>query len=573
MRSLIIILTVTTHLIFISCSNKHGNGEGEIMPNIVLIYLDDLGYGDVGAYGVTELKTPNIDRLAMGGIILTNGHASSATCSPSRYALLTGTYPWRNERARILSGTAPLLIDTAQITLPKMLHERGYQTGIVGKWHLGLGDGNVDWNTLISPGPNEVGFDYSYIMAATQDRVPTVYIENGMVVGLDPDDPIEISYEKNFPGEPTGLDNPELLKMKWHHGHNNSIVNGIPRIGFMKGGENAKWVDEDMADNFLAKAQEYIMEHKNEPFFLYVPHSMAHVPLGVSEKFKGKSEQGMYGDVIMEIDWSVGEILKTLEENDLDNNTLVIFATDNGPCDDVGMTVEVLGAAVERQVKTVIDGTKVDRAGKGVVDHRHQFVLFGERDDRLEIADLDQRVRYRLDIDHLGVGFELGWPRTGVAGVDKIVFDSEPGNIIGDKAVGAAVERALYEQVITRREQRQQCAGDRRHAARRDECALRVLDSGNFGVENRVVWGVIQSNVFDIMVPFATIRFEHCRLKNRGGHRTFVPGMLARVYEFGVDAFERFGHRATPLSCGVMGDGFALSVRFNGSRTFNPLPV
>ena len=331
MRSLIIILTVTTHLIFISCSNKHGNGEGEIMPNIVLIYLDDLGYGDVGAYGVTELKTPNIDRLAMGGIILTNGHASSATCSPSRYALLTGTYPWRNERARILSGTAPLLIDTAQITLPKMLHERGYQTGIVGKWHLGLGDGNVDWNTLISPGPNEVGFDYSYIMAATQDRVPTVYIENGMVVGLDPDDPIEISYEKNFPGEPTGLDNPELLKMKWHHGHNNSIVNGIPRIGFMKGGENAKWVDEDMADNFLAKAQEYIMEHKNEPFFLYYALQQPHVPRTPHERFVGASGMGPRGDVIIEADWCIGELMHTLQEEGLLDNTLVILSSDNGP--------------------------------------------------------------------------------------------------------------------------------------------------------------------------------------------------------------------------------------------------
>ena len=144
------------------------NREALPRPNIVIIYLDDLGYGEAGVYGSTELQTPNIDRLARGGQRFTNGYATSATCSPSRYALLTGRYPWRNERAKILSGTAPLLIDTAQMTLPKMLRREGYHTGIVGKWHLGLGNGNVNWNERITPGPNEVGFDYSYIMAATK---------------------------------------------------------------------------------------------------------------------------------------------------------------------------------------------------------------------------------------------------------------------------------------------------------------------------------------------------------------------------------------------------------------------
>ncbi|KKM97874.1 hypothetical protein LCGC14_1163680, partial [marine sediment metagenome] len=190
-------------------------------PNIVIIYADDLGYGELGAYGATELETPNLDKLANGGRRFTNGYASSATCTPSRYALLTGTYPWRNKNAKILPGTAPLIIDTAQVTIPKMLREQGYKTGIVGKWHLGLGNGDVDWNQPIAPGPNEVGFEQSYIMAATQDRVPTVYIENGKVVNLDQDDQIQVDYEENFEGEPTGKDNPELLKMKWHHGHNN----------------------------------------------------------------------------------------------------------------------------------------------------------------------------------------------------------------------------------------------------------------------------------------------------------------------------------------------------------------
>jgi arylsulfatase A-like enzyme len=300
-------------------------------PNILIIYADDLGYGDVGAYGAKALETPNMDRLAKEGLQFTSGYAASATCTPSRFALLTGIYPWRNKRAKILPGTAPLLIDTAQVTMPKMLREKGYHTGIVGKWHLGLGSGNVDWNQHIAPGPNEVGFDYSFIMAATQDRVPTVYIENGYVQGLDPEDPIEIDYENNFPGEPTGKDNPEMLKMKWHHGHNNSIVNGIPRIGFMKGGDSAKWVDENMADTFLVRAQNYIIEHKEEPFFLYYALQQPHVPRTPNPRFVGSSGMGPRGDVIVEADWCIGEVLKTLEEQGLMDNTLIILTSDNGP--------------------------------------------------------------------------------------------------------------------------------------------------------------------------------------------------------------------------------------------------
>ena len=300
-------------------------------PNVVIIYLDDLGYGDVGAYGATEIKTPNMDALADGGVRFTQGYATSATCTPSRYALLTGVYPWRNQDAKILPGTAPLIIDTAQITLPKLFGRIGYHTGVVGKWHLGLGTGIVDWNQRVSPGPNEVGFDYSYIMAATQDRVPTVYLEDGLVVGLDPQDPIEINYQENFEGEPTGLDNPELLTMKWHHGHNSSIVNGIPRIGFMKGGESAKWSDVDMADHFLAKAQEYVKNHKDDPFFLYYALQQPHVPRTPHPRFVGESGMGPRGDVIVEADWCIGEFIKTLEEEGLLANTLIVFTSDNGP--------------------------------------------------------------------------------------------------------------------------------------------------------------------------------------------------------------------------------------------------
>ncbi|MFT4834175.1 MAG: arylsulfatase A-like enzyme [Flavobacteriaceae bacterium] len=300
-------------------------------PNVIVIYLDDLGYGDVGAYGATSLKTPNMDALVNGGVKFTNGYASSATCTPSRYALLTGEYPWRKDNAKILPGTAPLIIDTAQQTMPEMFQKAGYHTGIVGKWHLGLGDGNTDWNQHISPSPNEVGFNYSYILAATQDRVPTVYIENGDVVGLDPDDPIEVSYDENFEGEPTGLDNPELTTMKWHHGHNNSIVNGIPRIGFMKGGQSAKWSDVDMADHFLAKAKDYVGQHKNEPFFLYYAMQQPHVPRTPNPRFVGSSGLGPRGDVIVEADWCIGEFIKMLEAEGLLENTIIVLSSDNGP--------------------------------------------------------------------------------------------------------------------------------------------------------------------------------------------------------------------------------------------------
>ena len=312
-------------------SNEKAEKKTATKPNVIVIYTDDLGYGDIGANGATELKTPNIDKLAASGMRFTNGYASSATCTPSRYALLTGVYPWKNKNAKILPGTAPLIISTGQMTLPKMLKSQGYQTGIVGKWHLGLGSGNVDWNKTVSPGPNQVGFDYSYIMAATQDRVPTVYIENGDVVGLDPKDPIEIDYKNNYPGQTSGKDNPELTTMKWHHGHNNTIVNGIPRIGYMKGGEAAKWSDVDMADHFLKGAQDYVKKHKDGPFFLYYGMQQPHVPRTPHPRFVGKSGLGPRGDVIVEADWIIGKFMKTLEEEGLLENTLIVFSSDNGP--------------------------------------------------------------------------------------------------------------------------------------------------------------------------------------------------------------------------------------------------
>jgi arylsulfatase A-like enzyme len=334
-----------------SCKTKNDskiNETKEEKPNIVFIYFDDLGYGDVSAYGATELQTPNIDRLANEGLKFTNGYASSATCSPSRYALLTGSYPWRNENAKILAGDAPLLIGVDQPTLPKMLQKEGYKTAVVGKWHIGLGTGSVNWNEQVKPGPNEVGFDYSYIMAATQDRVPTVYLKDGFVQNLDPSDPIEVSYKENFEGEPTGYDNPELVTMKADKQHNKTVINGVPRIGFMKGGESARWSDIDMADHFLGKAQDYVKEQAQteSPFFLYYAFQQPHVPRTPHPRFEGATELGPRGDAIAEADWMIGEFIKTLEEQNLMENTIIVLSSDNGPILDDGyedQAVELLG--------------------------------------------------------------------------------------------------------------------------------------------------------------------------------------------------------------------------------------
>lgn len=308
-----------------------GGSERPQKPNVIVILADDLGFGDVGAYGSTTISTPHIDKLAEEGVCFTNGYATSSTSTPSRYALMTGMYPWKNSNAKILPGDAPLIISPAQYTLPRMMQENGYYTGAIGKWHLGMGAGNVNWNQRVVPGANELGFDYSCLIAATNDRVPTVYVENGTVVGLDPEDPIYVSYEKNFDGEPTALTNPEMLKLQWAHGHNNAIVNGIPRIGFMKGGESAKWVDEDMADYFVAKVRKFIDGHKNAPFFLYYGLHQPHVPRTPHERFAGSTTMGARGDAIIEADWCVGELIAHLEQAGLLENTLILFSSDNGP--------------------------------------------------------------------------------------------------------------------------------------------------------------------------------------------------------------------------------------------------
>ena len=315
-------------------------------PNVVLIVADDLGYGDLSCYGADAIQTPGMDRIANEGIRFTRGFCTAATSTPSRYSVMTGKYPWTNPDAKILPGNAALIIDTSAITLPKVMKQAGYVTGSVGKWHIGLGDGNVDWNERVYPGASEIGYDYSFIQAATNDRVPCVFLENNIVVGLDPNDPLYVDYRKNFSGEPTGKDNPELLRMHPSVGHAGSIVNGVPRIGFQKGGKAAQWRDEDMAQLFLQKAKQFVVDNKERPFFLYYGLHQPHVPRVPNERFIGKSGMGPRGDVILEADWCVDEFLKELDRLGLAENTIVILTSDNGPVLDDGykdQAVELVG--------------------------------------------------------------------------------------------------------------------------------------------------------------------------------------------------------------------------------------
>lgn len=337
-------LLVLTGPICLAQQPQRGNRPS---PNIILIYADDLGYGDLSCYrseyrtttdaGAAKIATPNIDRLARGGLRFTRAHATSASCTPSRYALLTGEYPWRRKGTGIAPGDAAALIEPGRTTLPAILQKAGYQTGVVGKWHLGLGpQGGPDWNGAIKKGPNDIGFTYSFLMPATGDRVPCVFVENGRVVGLDPSDPIRVSFKDPVGDEPTGRDHPELLRMKPSHGHDFTIINGISRIGYMSGGKAARWTDSTLAQVLTGKAVAFLEKNKANPFFLYFATHDIHVPRVPNQEFAGKSGMGPRGDVILQLDWTVGEILKTLDRLGLTNNTLVLLSSDNGAVIDDG---------------------------------------------------------------------------------------------------------------------------------------------------------------------------------------------------------------------------------------------
>lgn len=331
-------------------------------PNVIIMLADDLGYGDLSCYGGVGVNTPNIDKLLDNGIKFYDAYSTSAVCTPARYSILTGEYPFRNPNTHILSGNSNCIIEKEKGTLPKIFKKAGYSTAIIGKWHLGLGNNDIDWNKEITHTPNDIGFDYSYIFPATNDRVPCVYIKNRLVENLDKDDPIEVSYEINCPFDDieTSIKNPEKLRMLHSHGHNNSIINGIGRIGYMRGGNKAIWKDEDLTEQFLLESKNFINENKEKPFFLYYALHQPHVPRVPNEKFIGVSGLGPRGDVIAEMDYSVGEITKYLEEKNLLENTIIIFSSDNGPVLDDGYldNAESLNYAMQHKPAGPLRGGK-----------------------------------------------------------------------------------------------------------------------------------------------------------------------------------------------------------------------
>ena len=309
------------------------------LPNVVIILADDLGYGDLGCYGALNVRTPAVDRLAREGIRFTNAYATASVSTPSRYSLLTGQYAWRRSDTDIAVGDAGMIIRPGQYSMADLFKNAGYATGAFGKWHLGLGEdgGKQDWNAPLPSGLSDIGFDYSYIMAATGDRVPCVFIENGRVVNWDPEAPIEVSYRQPFEGEPLAKDHPELLyNLSSSVGHNQAIVNGIGRIGYMRGGGKALWKDENIADSITVHALNFIEENKDRPFFVYLATNDVHVPRFPHPRFRGKSGMGLRGDAIVEFDWTVGAILDRLDALGLAENTLVIVTSDNGPILDDG---------------------------------------------------------------------------------------------------------------------------------------------------------------------------------------------------------------------------------------------
>lgn len=313
--------------------------QAQQKPNVILLVADDLGYGDLSCYGATRVATPAIDSLASAGIRFTNMHACASTSTPSRFGMLTGMYPFRQAGTDVAAGNAGMIIRPERTTVADLMKRAGYTTAAIGKWHLGLGSKTAeqDWNGTLDQTPRDLGFDYHYIMAATADRVPCVYIENGRVANHDASAPIEVSYRANFPGEPTGKSNPELLtKLRPSHGHDQSIVNGISRIGYMKGGGRALWRDEDIADSIMAHAIRFIDRNQSSPFFMYLCTNDVHVPRMPHERFRGKSPMGLRGETILQFDECVARLQQALRERGLEENTLIILTSDNGPVLDDG---------------------------------------------------------------------------------------------------------------------------------------------------------------------------------------------------------------------------------------------
>lgn len=374
---------------------------GQQKPNIVLIYADDIGYGDLSIYG-GKISTPNIDSLAKKGVVHHNAYATAATCTPSRYSLLSGEYAWRKKGTGVTNGDANALLKSGRQTVASVLKKSGYKTAVIGKWHLGLGKENSGsaWNGNIIPGPLEVGFDYSYLIPATADRVPCVYLENHHVDKLAPNDSIYVNYSKRIGNWATGREKPELLKLKYSHGHDQTIINGISRIGYQFGGSSALWRDEDIADTLISKSQAFIKANQNQAFFLYLATSDIHVPRMPNERFQGKTTQGLRGDAILSFDYTVGAITRFIDSLNLRENTIIIVTSDNGPVLDDGYADSAdkltgkhnpFGGLRGGKYSTFEAGTRIPfiLSWKGVVQSSHSNALISQVDLLKNLATLN----------------------------------------------------------------------------------------------------------------------------------------------------------------------------------------
>ena len=353
-----------------ACLHAQEAGAATALPNVVIIYGDDVGYADVGCYGAKKIPTPNVDRLAAESLRFTDGHCSAATCTPSRFSMLTGIHGFRHG-VRVLAPNAPMTIQPDMLTLPQVFQRRGYQTAVVGKWHLGIGDGKteVDWNDKVAPGPLEVGFGYSFLMPSTNDRVPCVYLEGHHVVGLDAKDPLFVGMRpEGFLGTvyPDGKqDRKAMTYYQSSHGHDQSVINGIGRIGYQWGGKAALWDDETMADVFVAQTKQWLAKQSAaQPFFLYFSSQDIHVPRAPHPRFRGKSELGYRGDAMVQFDWATGEILAALQQHGFADNTFVIWSSDNGPVYDDGYVDGTTVLTSTQEVDRGHDGSGPYRGGK-----------------------------------------------------------------------------------------------------------------------------------------------------------------------------------------------------------------
>ncbi len=293
----------------------------ESPPNVVLIFVDDLGYGDLGCYGATKVRTPNIDRLAAEGRRFTDAHSVSAVCTPSRYALLTGQYPVRANGGRGVWGPAPitsaLIVDTEKTTIADVFKNRGYETAVIGKWHLGFGEGKNTWQEPLRPGPLDLGFDYYFGMPVVNSAPPYVYVENDRVVGSDPKDPLIYLGRNAKNATPITPIPPEAAN------RSRNAFGGAKKA-------HELFNDYQVGTTFAEKSVDWIRQRKDKPFFLYLATTNIHHPFTPAKRFQGTSQCGLYGDFIHELDWIVGEVLTCLEDNGLSENTLVVFTSDNG---------------------------------------------------------------------------------------------------------------------------------------------------------------------------------------------------------------------------------------------------